>query len=262
METMEEIYWKLWRRLTGNTSGDLVETMEEIMQRFELADGGTLFLDEIGEMKPHTQVKLLRALQEGEFERVGGTKTINVDVRILAATNKDLQSEVKEGRFREDLYYRLKVVPVHLPPLRERKDDIPALVRHFIGKFNKEMGRHITNVSPQAMDIILDYHYPGNIREMENILQHAFVRCGGKTIHPKHLPKDIGMEKEKTDLIKKIIKTPEPLKELEKETILNVLNETGWKYAESARRLGVGRTTLWRRMKEFDIEKEGYQIGN
>ncbi|MBI5234605.1 MAG: sigma-54-dependent Fis family transcriptional regulator, partial [Deltaproteobacteria bacterium] len=198
---------------------------------------------------------LLMVLQEGEFERVGGTKTLKVDVRVITATNKDLRTLVQKGEFREDLYYRLKVVPIHLPPLRERKDDIPLLVRHFMNKFNKEMGRAVANLSPIAMDVLMDYDYPGNIRELENILEHAFVRCQARTILPEHLPKDLQQEQSRSDIIQKAMESSEPLKELERETILRTLDETGWKYTESARRLKISRTTLWRRMKGLNIEQ-------
>lgn len=238
--------------LFGHVKGAFTGAVADRPGRFELANGGTLFLDEIGDITPHTQVKLLRVLQEGEFERVGGTKTIKVDVRIVAATNKDLKAAVEKGNFREDLYYRLKVVPIHLFPLRERKDDIPLLVRHFIEKFNTEMKREITNLSPRAMELLMEYNYPGNIRELEHIIEHAFVRCQDKTILPDHLPREL----QNVDLIDKAMESDEPLKELEKETIMRALNETGWRYQECARRLKISRTTLWRKMKELKIENK------
>jgi PAS domain S-box-containing protein len=238
--------------LFGHVKGAFTGAIADKPGRFELANGGTLFLDEIGDISPHTQVKLLRVLQEGEFERVGGTKTIKVDVRVVAATNKDLKAAVGKGEFREDLYYRLKVVPIHLPALRERKGDIPLLVRHFIEKFNKGMGREVTNLSPRAMELLMEYKYPGNIRELEHIIEHAFVRCQGKTVLPEHLPREL----QNVDIIDRAMDSEEPLKELERETILRVLNETGWKYQEAARRLKISRTTLWRRMKELKIENK------
>lgn len=238
--------------LFGHVKGAFTGAIADKAGRFELANGGTLFLDEIGEISLQTQVKLLRVLQEGEFERVGGTKSVKVDVRIIAATNKDLRAAVEKGEFREDLYYRLKVVPIHLPPLRKRKDDIPLLVKHFIEKFNKEMYMEVTNLSPRAMELLLDYNYPGNIRELEHILEHAFVRCRGKTIHPEHLPKEL----QRVDMIDRAMESEEPLKELERETILRALNEADWKLQACAGRLRISRTTLWRRMKELGIEKK------
>ena len=237
--------------LFGHAKGAFTGAITEKAGRFELADKGTLFLDEIGEINMQTQVKLLRVLQDGEFEKVGGTKTIKADVRLIAATNKDLKAAVKKGEFREDLYYRLKVIPVHLPALRERKDDIPLLVKHFIAKFNKEMDMDIVNLSPRTMELLMDYNYPGNIRELEHIMEHAFVRCRGNTIHPEHLPEEL----RRTDLIEKVMEEEDPLRGLERETILRTLNETDWKLQASAKRLKIGRTTLWRKMKEFGIEK-------
>jgi len=235
----------------GHVKGAFTGAINDKVGRFEMADGGTIFLDEIGDITQHTQVKLLRVLQEGEFERVGGTKTIKVNVRVITATNKDLKALVERNEFREDLYYRLKVVPVRLPPLRERKDDIPLLVRHFVEKFNREMNMEVTNVSPAAMELLIEYNYPGNIRELEHIIEHAFVRCQGKTINPENLPKDL----QNNDIISKVWNDTEPLKSLEKEMIVQALKETGWKYSDCARKLNVSRTTLWRRMKEFNIEK-------
>lgn len=237
--------------LFGHVKGAFTGAISDKVGRFEMADGGTIFLDEIGDITPHTQVKLLRVLQEGEFERVGGTKTIKVNVRVITATNKDLKAMVERNEFREDLYYRLKVVPVRLPPLRERKDDIPLLVRHFIEKFNREMSMEVTNVSPAAMELLMEYNYPGNIRELEHIIEHAFVRCQSKTINPENLPKDL----QNNDIISKVMNETEPLKSLEKEMIVQALKETRWKYSECASKLNISRTTLWRRMKEFNIEK-------
>lgn len=237
--------------LFGHIKGAFTGAVSDKIGRFELADGGTLFLDEVGDITPHTQVKLLRVLQEGEFERVGGTKTIKVNVRVISATNKDLKAAVEKGEFREDLFYRLKVVPIHLPSLRERKDDIPLLVRFFIDKFNKEMGTEITNISPAAMELLMEYNYPGNIRELGHIIEHAFVRCSGKTLNPEHLPKDL----QNMDMIGKVINESEPLKALEREMIIRALNETKWKYNECSKKLKMSRTTLWRRMKELNIEK-------
>ncbi|HEY5599461.1 MAG TPA: sigma 54-interacting transcriptional regulator, partial [Candidatus Manganitrophaceae bacterium] len=163
--------------LFGHVKGAFTGAITHKIGRFELADGGTLFLDEIGEINPPTQVKLLRVVQEGEFEKVGDARRVKVDVRIIAATNKDLKKAVEAREFRQDLYYRLRVVPIYLPPLRERKDDIPLLVEHFIRRFNKEMGKRVVRVAPEAMEILTQYDYPGNIRELENIIEHFMVFC-------------------------------------------------------------------------------------
>lgn len=238
--------------LFGHVKGAFTGAIADKPGRFELADKGTLFLDEIGEISPLTQVKLLRVLQDGEFERVGGIKPVKVDVRVVAATNKNLKEAVGNGEFREDLYYRLKVVPIHLPPLRERKDDIPLLVQHFIAKFNKEMQKEITALGPRVIELLLEYNYPGNIRELEHIMEHAFVRCQGITITADHLPKEL----QSVDIIDRAMGSEEPLKELEKETILRALDESGWKLQACAKRLKISRTTLWRKMKELEIEKD------
>ncbi|MDD5434385.1 MAG: sigma 54-interacting transcriptional regulator [Nitrospira sp.] len=238
--------------LFGHVKGAFTGAITDKTGRFELANHGTIFLDEIGDVALHTQIKLLRVLQEGELERVGDSKTIKVDVRVIAATNRDLRLAVEKGEFREDLYYRLKVVPVQVPPLRERKDDIPLLLKHFIEKFNKEMGAKVSNISPAAMEFLMEYNYPGNIRELEHIIEYAIIRCHGTTINPEHLPKDI----QNKSIIDKVINKPDPLRELEREFFLRLLNETNWNYQECARRLNMSRTTLWRRLKALNVEKE------
>lgn len=240
--------------LFGHVKGAFTGAISDKIGRFEMSDNGTLFLDEIGDITLHTQVKLLRALQEGEFERVGGTKTIKVNVRVIAATNKDLKAMVERGSFREDLYYRLKVVPIKLPALRERKSDIPLLVKYFIDKFNREMGARISNISTKAMELLMEYGYPGNIRELEHIIEHAFVRCQGSTLAVEHMPRDIQALTAQT-VIDTTMNEPDPLKAAEKEIIIKALEETGWRYNECAFKLKMSRTTLWRRMKEYGIKK-------
>lgn len=237
--------------LFGHVKGAFTGAIADKVGRFEMADNGTIFLDEVGDITPHTQVKLLRVLQEGEFEKVGGTRTQKVDVRVITATNRDLKEMVERGEFREDLFYRLKVVPIRLPALRERKDDIPILVRYFLDKFNREMKMEVTNISSPAMELLMDYDYPGNIRELEHVIEHAFVRCQGRTINSEHLPKDL----QARGVIERVMSTDEPLKALEKEMIAKALVETGWKYGEAAEKLRMSRTTLWRRIKELGIQK-------
>ncbi|MFY9269110.1 MAG: sigma 54-interacting transcriptional regulator [Candidatus Manganitrophaceae bacterium] len=239
--------------LFGHVKGAFTGAIAHKLGRFELADGGTIFLDEIGEISLSTQVKLLRAVQEGEIEKVGDTKRIKVDVRILAATNKDLKKAVEMREFRQDLYYRLRVVPIHLPPLRERKDDIPLLVNHFINRVNKEMGRRVTRVSPEAMEILMAYDYPGNIRELENIIEHVMVFCSGDTIQAEHLLKDI--QPSQNDVIGRVVGEEDPLKAMEQELIMNVLKQTGWSYRKTAEKLKMSRTTLWRKIKAYGIVK-------
>lgn len=238
--------------LFGHVKGAFTGAHQDRIGRFELADNGTIFLDEIGDMSFPTQAKLLRVIQEEKFERVGGSKTISVDVRLIAATNKNLLKEVKDGNFREDLYYRISVFPVTLPPLRDRREDISILVTHYIEKFNKDMKKTINNVSPQAMKVLLNYYYPGNIRELRNIIEHAFVCSRGNTILPEHLPGELVDETKKLD----ILPDGASLNNVEKEWILRVLEKSGWRYQEAARELGISRTTLWRKVKTYGLDQK------
>ncbi|MEK7703187.1 MAG: sigma 54-interacting transcriptional regulator [Nitrospirota bacterium] len=238
--------------LFGHVKGAFTGAIADKIGRFELADSGTLFLDEIGDISPATQVKLLRVVQEGEFERVGDSHQISVDVRLIAATNKDLKKAIEQNQFRQDLYYRLRVVPILIPPLRNRKDDIPPLVNHFLQQFNKEMGRKVAHVSLDAIKILVEYDYPGNVRELENIIEHAMVFCTGERLEATHLQKEISQN---NPVVRAMIQTEKPLNMIEKEVILKQLNETGWRYKETAMKLGISRATLWRRMKEYQFVK-------
>ncbi len=258
----------------GHVKGAFTGAIAHKIGRFELADGGTLFLDEIGEISPATQVKLLRVIQEGEFERVGESNRVKVDVRIIAATNRDLKNAVKQNQFRQDLYYRLRVVPIRLPPLRERKEDIPPLVNHFIQQFNREMGRKVAHVSLDAIKILTQYDYPGNIRELENIIEHAMVFCTGETLEASHFQKEIHRSAEieaVTRLLDEVkeklsvhrsaeIEVPpkqeKPLEAIEREVMMRVLHETGWNYKKTAEKLGISRTTLWRKSKAYLMMKQ------
>jgi len=246
--------------LFGHVRGAFTGAVSHKLGRFELAHGGTLFLDEIGDISPATQAKLLRAVQDGEIEKVGESRRIKVDVRLIAATNKDLKKAVADVEFRHDLYYRLRVVPIMLPPLRERKDDIPLLVEHFIGRFNKEMGRKITRVAPEVMEVLLAYDFPGNIRELENIIEHVMVFCTGEILEAEHLQKDI-LPKDilptKIDAIEKAVEKDDPLQAMEEALILNVLNQTQWNYKKTAEKLKMSRTTLWRKLKLYKLQKPG-----
>jgi len=234
----------------GHVKGAFTGAYVDKPGRFELADGGTLFLDEIGEISLAIQVKLLRILEQGEFERVGSNETKKVDVRVVAATNRNLALAVKQGEFREDLYYRIRVFPIELPPLRDRKEDLPLLINHFVEKFEREMGKPIKQVSPRCLETLERYDYPGNVRELQNIIEHAFVCCDGSVIKNEHLPKDIqrqgphGLKPSDID----------NLKTIERETIYQVLARTGWRYKEASARLGIGRSTLWRKIKQLDIK--------
>ncbi|MCY1078584.1 sigma-54-dependent transcriptional regulator [Archangium lansingense] len=234
--------------------------------RFELADGGTLFLDEIGEIPVEMQVKLLRALQEGEFERVGGIKTTRVDVRLIAATNRDLQAEIETGRFRKDLYYRLAVVPIVLPPLRERRADIPTLAGHFVEKYNRKLNKKIEGISDDAMALLQAYSWPGNIRELENLIERVLLFADGPFITAKDLPEPVrqGPATAAPALsaahleastgeggLKDIVRMKAA--ELEKDLITKALEETGGNVTRAARLLQISRKSLQTKMKEFGL---------
>jgi PAS domain S-box-containing protein len=251
--------------LFGHVKGAFTGAVIAKTGRFELADGGTLLLDEIGDTSPAVQVKLLRVLQEHAFERVGESRPRAVDVRVIAATNRSLRQLVDEGQFREDLYYRLKVIPISLPPLRERTDDIPLLVAHFVERFRKETGKSVTGITPDTMSALLDYYWPGNVRELENAIAHAFVRCTGTEITLAHLPSEV-RSGPRPDAERQNVRgaemlataaLPTPAEPTERERIVRVLNETGWNRADAARRLGVSRVTLWRKMREYGIVPRG-----
>ncbi len=247
--------------LFGHVKGAFTGAVTAKVGRFELANGGTLFLDEIGDISPAIQVKLLRVLQDHTFERVGDSHPRSVDVRIIAATNRDLRQFITEGKFREDLYYRLKVVPISLPPLRERTDDIPLLVAHFVERFQKETGKPISGVTLDAMNALLDYAWPGNVRELENAIEHAFVRCTGTEIALAHLPRDVRGAPRRPQAEGRVrgLETapshaaPTPAESSERERIIQALNETGWNRAEAARLLALTRVTLWRKIRKYGI---------
>ncbi|MFI5303247.1 MAG: sigma-54 interaction domain-containing protein [Nitrospiria bacterium] len=239
--------------LFGHIKGAYTGAISNKQGRFELANEGTIFLDEIGDISLSTQVKLLRVLQEEEFERVGDSKPIKIDVRVIAATHKDLKKAMDEEEFRQDLYYRLRVVPISLPPLRERRDDIPLMVEYFVKKFNKEMEKNVEKVSPKTLEILVNYDYPGNIRELENIIEHSLVLCNGNTILPEHLPKDIQVLK--PDHVDRAIGREHPLEAIERELISKVLAQCNWNLKETSEKLRISRTTLWRKMKDYHIGK-------
>ncbi len=242
--------------LFGHVKGAYTGALKDRAGRFEEADGGTIFLDEIGEISPYIQVKLLRVLQEREVERVGESTKRKVDIRIITATNKNLFELINNGSFREDLYYRLKVFPINVPPLRSRKDDIPLLVSHFIKQQNKKTGKNIVELSRAAMQLLMNYAWPGNIRELENAIEHAFVLCSEKQINPTDLP----MEIRDINFQRTIPVSPYPAqlntrpgKDLTREALLDLLDQCGWNKAEVARRLGLSRTAVWKYMKKWEI---------
>ena len=216
--------------------------------RFELANGGTLFLDEVGDISMKTQIKLLRVLQEKSFSRLGGTEQIKVDVRLISATNRDLVAAIEEGSFRSDLYYRLNVVSIQLPPLRERKDDVPLLAAHFINKYNVEFNKKFDRVDRKAMDFMMDYHWPGNVRELENVIERALVIDQGPQVQVKHLP-FCNVESPLTE-------EPQSLQEVERIHIEKMLQKNDWNIAKTARLLNIDRSTLHKKIKKFGLERQ------
>lgn len=220
---------------------------------FELADKGTIFLDEIGDIPLLTQIALLRVLDSGSFQRVGGGKTLKVNTRIICATNKDLWHEVKEKRFREDLFYRIDVVPIHMPPLRERKSDIPLLSTHFLKRYAVQTGKNITRISGPAMETLRQYDWPGNVREFANIIEQAVVFCKKMEIAPDNLPRKMhGAPSSKSFAL---ALTSSSLPEAESTLIRKVLNETDWNIKQTARDLNIARGTLYSKIKKYGIEK-------
>lgn len=241
--------------LFGHEKGAFTGAVKSKVGRFELANGGTLFLDEIGDLSITVQTKLLRVLETREIERVGSNKSIKIDTRIIAATNKDLEKEIEAGRFREDLYYRINVMNIQLPPLRERKDDLPILVNHFIEKFNSKFDRNIKHFSSSAFDILMDYNWPGNIRELENVIEHCFVLCDSDIIQIEHLPKRL-REGEFNTIQSSGTNNFNHIKDAERNIIINTLKKHNGNRTKTAEELKIHPTTLWRKMKKFNLLEE------
>lgn len=248
--------------LFGHEKGAFTGAVASRVGRFELADGGTVFLDEIGEMQPILQVKLLRVLQERSFERIGGTKTVNVDVRIIAATNQNLEEAVAAGRFREDLFYRLNVIPLNIPPLRERIEDIPLLCDYFIEKHSKRMGRNPIKITDEALKMFLSYHWPGNVRELENTIERLLVLKDDDIVKPYDLPEKMTGRKipnlpniEDDDINPFVggIDLNAALEEYEKRLILHALELQNGVKSQAAKYLNINRTTLIEKMKRLGL---------
>jgi len=237
--------------LFGHEKGAFTGAIRRKKGRFELADGGTIFLDEIGEIPPTTQLLLLRVLQERKFERVGGEDTLQVDVRVIAATNRNLRQEMIEGRFREDLYYRLNVIPLMLPPLRERKDDIPLLAQHFLEVYATAGGKGISGYSEEVMQIFMDYDWPGNVRELQNVVEHAVILAKTEMIEPMDLPQNL---KETAPRAKADITS---LRDTERSLILRVLREVKGNKYRAAKKLGITRSTLYGKLRRHGIIASG-----
>ena len=239
--------------LFGHEKGAFTGAIAEKIGRFEMADGGTLFLDEIGDISVPTQIKLLRVLQEREIVRVGGTETITIDARILAATNRDLKKAIAEGTFREDLFYRLNVFPIELPPLRARREDIPALIEHFVRRSARDLGVAEPSVSNDAMVALTSYHWPGNIRELQNVVERTVLLTDSGEVTPEHLPREIVGD----DAAALANPTESGLAGYEKVLIVKALKETDWNQTRAAASLGISRDNLRYRVKKYGIVKPG-----
>ena len=239
--------------LFGHEKGAFTGAAEQRKGRFELADKGTLFLDEIGDMSLTTQAKILRVLQEGEFERLGGVKTIKIDVRLLAATHKNLEQMVEDGRFRQDLFFRLSVVPLHLPPLRERPMDIPALAEHFLKRYCDKNRKDIRTFQAEALEALLAYSWPGNIRELENAIERAVILCLDEQVSLQQLPVQVRQAYTETSERPFAIRTGLTLKNMEKELILSTLRQTENNRTRAAEILGITRQTLQNKLREYGL---------
>jgi DNA-binding NtrC family response regulator len=237
--------------LFGHEKGAFTGAIRQKPGRFELANTGTIFLDEIGETTPELQVRLLRVLQEHEFERVGGTKLVKVDVRVIAATNRNLKKEVEAGRFREDLYYRLNVIRIDIPSLRERLDDIPLIASHFLREFNREHGKSLS-LSPKSVSYLQNYHWPGNVRQLRTVIESSVILTSGKEIAPKNLPDEIRTESAPSNMVR--LRVGMTVADAERELIKATLSEFSGNKAKAARTLGLGRKTLYRKLQEYEIE--------
>ncbi len=237
--------------LFGYVSGAFTDAKKNKKGRFALADRGTLFLDEVGDTSPAMQAKLLRVLEERQFIPLGGTVPVKVDVRIIAASNRDLKTLIDEGKFREDLYYRINVIGIGLPSLDERREDVPLLIEHFIKRLNSLKGKDIAGMSEETMGILMNHRYPGNIRELENIVEHAYVLCRGRLIEPRHLPADFLSEA--GDACRGLLGV-KALDSSEIAIISQALRKYGGNKVLASRELRIGRSTLWRKMKKYDLK--------
>lgn len=238
--------------LFGHERGAFTGAVERRIGRFELADGGTLFLDEIGELEPPMQVKLLRVLEERAFERVGGSKTLQVDVRLVAATNRNLKKLVSEGKFRDDLFYRLSVVAVDLPPLRERRDDIPLLVKAFLDEFGRENNKQVRELTPDALNLLLAYDWPGNVRELRNAIEQMVVLARTERLTVRDVPSAIRVA---ADLSKiNVVRAGMTVLDAERQVILQALKQTNGNITKAAQKIGVSRRTLHRKLKKHELE--------
>ncbi|MCD4664747.1 MAG: sigma-54 dependent transcriptional regulator [Bacteroidales bacterium] len=239
--------------LFGHVKGSFTGAVKDKKGLFQEADMGTIFLDEIGDCAPQTQVRLLRFLQDGEIRRIGDNQPFNVDVRLISASNKNLEEEVKNNKLREDLYYRLNVIPLHLPPLRERKEDIPLLINHFLHLYSNKLNKEIKSISPAAMSFFIDYHWPGNVRELENVIERSVTLCTSKVIESADLAPSFPQKIKKIEQTRRE-KKDMTLEEMEKWLILDTLELHNGNQKLSAQKLGISTTTLWRKLKHYGID--------
>ncbi len=248
--------------LFGHEKGAFTGAYKHRTGRFEMANGGTFFLDEIGEMSPSLQVKLLRVLQEQKFEKVGGTKTIHVDVRIIAATNKNLTVSINNGKFREDLYYRLNVIPIKVPPLKQRKSDIPLLIDYFMQKFKSEKRNVLTGFSNEALEDMMEFDWPGNVRELENVIKRLTILCDHEIVQVSDLPEHIERKTrsidldEEEDVLDKDLNLNDAVKDYEKRLILDALEKSNWVKTKAAKMLNINRTTLVEKIKKQNLDEK------
>jgi two-component system NtrC family response regulator len=241
--------------LFGHEKGAFTGAVARRIGRFEQADQGSIFLDEIGDLSPSLQVKLLRVLQEKEFERLGSSQTLKSDVRVIAATHCNLEESIQRGKFREDLYYRLNVVTISLPPLRNRKEDILPLLEHFLKKYNRENQKNIVSLSKEARDLLMNYHYPGNVRELENIVERAVVLCRGETLSIQDLPLNLreGKEEAALERIRESRNLPAALEEVERQMIAEALEKNSGVQTKAAGDLGISERVLRYKIKKYKI---------
>lgn len=247
--------------LCGYEKGAFTGALQRKKGKLEVADGGTFFFDEIGDMPLSLQAKLLRVLENRSIERVGGTELVRIDIRFIFATMRNLPDEIRKGRFREDLYYRINVLPVTLPPLRERPEDIPLLLHYFVAHFCRKQERKVLDIAPEALDLLLSYPFPGNVRELKHAMEMAVTFCHGEAITPSCLPAEI---RESSHPAKgaggKGSSLESRLKETERQAIVNVLKKTGGRKLAAAKALGISRETLWRKLKEYDVDVDAIEM--
>lgn len=234
--------------LFGYVAGAFTDARKDKPGRFAMAEGGTVFLDEIADISPAMQVRLLRVIQEHTYQPLGSTQPVKADVRIIAASNQNLKKLVTEGKFREDLYYRINVIRIELPPLRERKEDIPLLMEHFIERFNRLKPKQIDSIAPEVLAVLMNYDFPGNVRELENIAEHAFVLCRNSIISMNDLPENFKPQYEES------IPAVNSFEDLEARFLVEALKRNNWSRVNTARELGIHKTTLWRKMKKYGID--------